>query len=110
MRPTVASRDRCAACTTPLLGRVSFQFQTNDDPVAKCWRCALRHPPMLRRSAGVAVVVGTVLTAINQGDVLLAGRWTGGLSWKIPLTYVVPFLVATWGALLNGRMPDRPEG
>ena len=73
--------------------------------MAKCWRCALRHPPMLRRSAGVAVVIGTVLTVINQGDALLAGRWAGALAWKIPLTYVVPFVVATWGALVNGRIP-----
>jgi hypothetical protein len=26
------------------------------------------------------------------------------LLWKIPLTYLVPFLVATWGALVNSRV------
>jgi hypothetical protein len=24
--------------------------------------------------------------------------------WKIPLTYIVPFGVATWGALANSRL------
>jgi hypothetical protein len=24
--------------------------------------------------------------------------------WKVPLTYLVPFLVATWGALLSCRV------
>ena len=62
------------------------------------------HRPMLRRSLGIAAVVGTLLVAINQGDVLLAGRWTPALAWKIPLTYFVPFVVATWGALLSSRV------
>jgi len=24
--------------------------------------------------------------------------------WKAPLTYLVPFIVATWGALVNSRV------
>jgi len=48
--------------------------------------------------------VGTVLVAINQGDALLAGRWQAALAWKVPLTYLVPFVVATWGALVNTRV------
>jgi len=44
-----------------------------------------------------------VLVAINQGDALLAGRWQA-LAWKVPLTYLVPLLVATWGALVNSRI------
>ena len=71
----------------------------------KCSRCALQHPPLLKRSLGIAAIVGTVLLAINQGDALLSGRWPAGLAWKVPLTYLVPFLVATWGALLNSRVP-----
>lgn len=64
----------------------------------------MRHAPMLRRSAAIALIVGTILVAINQGDVLLAGAWSGALAWKIPLTYLVPFVVATAGALLNSRV------
>jgi hypothetical protein len=41
--------------------------------------------------------------AINQGDLLWAGRAEPALLWKVPLTYLVPFVVATWGALLNSR-------
>ena len=58
---------------------------------------------MLRRSAIVAVVVGTVLTFLNQGDTLISGDWNNALYWKIPLTYCVPFLVATYGALSAAR-------
>ena len=58
---------------------------------------------MLRRSAVVAIVVGTSLTLLNQGDNLFYGVWSNTLYWKIPLTYCVPFLVATYGALTAAR-------
>lgn len=50
-----------------------------------------------RRSLYVAIVVGTALNIINQGDVVLVG---GTLSWlKIGLTYCVPYAVSTYGAV-----------
>lgn len=52
--------------------------------------------PVLRRSLVVSAIVGTILTAINQGDVILAGDMP--TLWKVALTYVVPFCVATYGA------------
>jgi hypothetical protein len=63
----------------------------------------LRHWPLLRRSALTALIVGTILVVINQGTVLLHGSRPAALLWEIPLTYVVPFCVATWGALTNTR-------
>jgi hypothetical protein len=44
-----------------------------------------------------AIVVGTILIIINHYDLLLAGNWPP--SSKIFLTYCVPYLVTTWGAL-----------
>jgi hypothetical protein len=58
---------------------------------------------MLRRSLIIAAIVGTLLTAINQGTVIAKGDASLGLAWKIPLTYMVPFCVATAGVLLNAR-------
>jgi hypothetical protein len=93
----------CAGCRQPL--RTSaFQFQTADGPVVKCWRCAVTHRPLLRRSLGIAAIVGTILLVINQGDVVARQEWPAALVWKVPLTYLVPFVVATWGALVNGRV------
>lgn len=69
----------------------------------RCLRCALRYRPLLRRSGLTALVVGTILVAINQGNLLLAGAAPMDLLWKMPLTYAVPFCVATWGALGNSR-------
>jgi hypothetical protein len=82
-------------------GAASTSAQTGE--TTKCARCALRHTPMLRRSLSVALVVGTILTILNQGDTLFAGHWQSTLYWKIPLTFCVPFLVATFGAMTNVR-------
>ena len=51
-----------------------------------------------------ALVVGTVLTAINQGNVLLAGTYPAQLLWKVPLTYCVPYCVATFSALRISKL------
>jgi hypothetical protein len=58
---------------------------------------------MLKRSLMTALVVGTVLVLINQGGTLFSATWPPSLIWQIPLTYAVPFSVATWGALSNTR-------
>jgi len=71
--------------------------------VTKCRSCALIHIPMLKKSALTALVVGTILTGLNQGDMILLGILTTSLIWKIPLTFAVPFCVATFSALANTR-------
>ena len=50
-----------------------------------------------RRSLWVALIVGTLLNLINQGDVLLAGHRLDFA--KLMLTYAVPYLVSTYGAV-----------
>jgi hypothetical protein len=50
-----------------------------------------------RRSFVVALVVGTILNLINQGDALLGDREVSVL--KLVLTYAVPYCVATYGAV-----------
>lgn len=50
-----------------------------------------------RRSIVVALIVGTILNLINQGDVLFG---EGHLNFaKIILTFAVPYCVATYGAV-----------
>ena len=51
------------------------------------------------RSLVVAVMVGTILNLINQGEVLLG---SGSVNWlKIALTYVVPYCVCSYSATKN---------
>jgi len=61
-----------------------------------------------RTAVPVAAVVGTVLSAVNQGDVVLSGTaslWAWG---RIAVNYLVPFLVASFGYLSARRSP--PDG
>lgn len=74
----------------------------------ECWRCAPRNRRMLRRSLLTAIVVGSILTAINQGHLIFDQDFHWDLAWRIPLTYCVPFLVASWGALGNARAQGKP--
>jgi hypothetical protein len=64
-----------------------------------------------KRSFIVALIVGTILNLINQGDALLGAA---GLNvTKVLLTYVVPYCVATYGAVsyqlnIARRADDEP--
>lgn len=49
----------------------------------------------LRRSIIVALIIGTVLNAINQGPEIVSGH--PFVIWKLALTYFVPFAVASYG-------------
>jgi hypothetical protein len=55
------------------------------------------------RAARTSALVGTILVAINQGDVLLAAG-LGAISWsKIALTYFVPYAVSTSASVASRR-------
>lgn len=56
-------------------------------------------PASLRRTGAVALVVGTVLTSVNQLDALLAGAATWLTGMKIALNFLVPFVVSNLGLL-----------
>jgi hypothetical protein len=65
-----------------------------------------------RRSFYVALVGGTILYLINQGDALLGAE---PINWvKLALTYFVPYAVCTYGAIsapqLKSAAPARGEG
>ena len=54
---------------------------------------------MVIRGVRVGLTVGTILTAINQGDLVLAGTLDVTSAWKIPLTYLVPYCVSTYAGV-----------
>lgn len=59
-------------------------------------------PEHLRRTVRIAIVVGLLLTVINQLDVILRGDATAATWVKCGLNFVVPFVVSNLG-LLSGR-------
>ena len=70
------------------------------------WRLALapcREPANLRRTVRIALVVGTILTLINQADVIVKGDATALTVVKVCLNFVVPFIVSNLGVLTGAR-------
>jgi len=98
-----ASKGRAFAFKSRNTTTPAYQSGGSSTETTKCLQCALMHLPMLKRSTIAALVVGSILTALNQGDFLLSAQWNNALYWKIPLTYCVPLIVASYGALSNSR-------
>lgn len=70
------------------------------------WLSLALSPAVVRRALLYALVVGSVLVAINHGDALLAGNLGAGRLGKIGLTVVVPYVVSTLssvGAMRQAR-------
>lgn len=62
-----------------------------------------RRPHHLRRTTRVALVVGVILTLINQSGALLADGGPSAVTLiRCALNFVVPFVVSNVG-LLSGR-------
>ena len=64
----------------------------------------IRSRDIVQTSVYTALVVGTILTLINQGDIYLADHVTGIVLVKTLLTYVVPYCVSTFGAMSAARV------
>ena len=109
-----APSGRYARCGRTLGAGLGFRFPGHSGTVVRLdLRCALRHRPIVRRELATALVVGTLLTAINQDDAIVTATLTPILLWKILLTYVVPFAVAAYSALAisrEHRSPNRTAG
>jgi hypothetical protein len=85
-----------AAATTP----------SQEPPTWTRWQEIPRvvgHPPFLKRTAGIAFVVGTILFAINHLDDVIRGQATILIWIKGAATYLVPFCVANIGVLVGAR-------
>ena len=83
----------------------SYRFVAgSQDNGTRCGWHALVYWPVCGRAIKVALIVGTILMVINQGDVLLGGNLTALVACKIVLTYTVPFSVSTYSALAANRL------
>ena len=61
------------------------------------------YPRNLASTLAIAAIVGTVLFAINQLDVVLREGFSPRVWLKAGLTYVVPFLVSNYGLIVGTR-------
>lgn len=91
----------CGVCTRA--ARYAFVGPTGErDP--RCTRHAIVYPRVRDRALRVALLVGVVLFAINQLDVVIRGDLDPVVAAKIVLTFVVPYSVSTYSALQVNRL------
>lgn len=94
---------------TEAVGRVegeqdlSTQAPTGDHGLVRDALGICLRPEHLRRTVTIALVVGTILTAINQADVIARGDATSTTLAKAALNYLVPFIVSNLGLLAGKR-------
>lgn len=77
------------------------------------WLATALQPDVVRRSVRIALIVGTLLVAINQGNHFLSGELPADTAWKVPLTFLVPYIVSTYaavGALRANGNRSRKQG
>ena len=104
----MSKKDTCTSCNE-IIQRSDMRFKMGIEGVLKCSRCAATDATLIRRSLLMSVVVGTLLTLINQGNLIFTGIPDSSLAWKIPLTYLVPFLVS-WTSVLSASNVMLSEG
>ncbi len=56
----------------------------------------------------MALVVGTILTVVNQGSVIAGGDATVATWIRVVVNYLVPFIVSSIGYLAPFRCRDDP--
>lgn len=64
----------------------------------------------VRTAVPTAVVVGTILSAVNEGAVLVGGHPGVGTWVQISINYLVPFLVASVGYIAARRRSHHTHG
>jgi hypothetical protein len=58
----------------------------------------------------VAAVVGTLLTVVNQAEVILGGETTWATAVRVASNYLIPYVVASIGYLAPFRTEERHAG
>jgi len=69
----------------------------------------LLHGATFRTCAPVAVIVGTVLSVVNQGDVIVSGMGDAVVAAKVAANMTIPYLTSSTGALLAVRRRSDPH-
>jgi len=67
------------------------------------------HGVTVRAASPVALVVGTILSAVNQGSTIANGAATWATWARVVVNYCVPFVVASIGFLSACRSVPRGE-
>lgn len=75
----------------------------------RTWLATARRPEIVGRALRVALVVGTILVAINYTDRFLTGALVMFDWLKMGITYLVPYCVSTYSAVAIVRGSGDPD-
>ncbi|HMF84387.1 MAG TPA: nitrate/nitrite transporter NrtS [Acidimicrobiia bacterium] len=98
--------------TSDGVGHAVHSVAASRSPKWSTWGEAVRvvlYPAYLRKTVAIAIVVGTVLFAINQLDIVVRGDATTLVWLKSAVTYFVPFCVSNAGVLVASRRRREPS-
>jgi hypothetical protein len=73
------------------------------------WIAIATSRSVVRRATVVALIVGSMLVAINHGDAILRGDLSAGRLLRIVLTVAVPYCVSTYSSVSALRDAARPQ-
>jgi hypothetical protein len=76
--------------------------------ILRSWSDHVHDRAAMRRTITIALVVGTVLTLINQLDRILADDVTSAVGFKIAANYIVPWIVSSIGYISARRARSKP--
>lgn len=63
----------------------------------------------VRRTTRIALVVGTILSLVNQGGVIFGGKATTTTWIRVGMNYLVPFCVSSFGFLTATKKVHVPH-
>ncbi len=84
--------------------RPLLAWRTPQEAAILILRGATIHP-----AARIALVVGTILTVVNQGGVTLSGDLGAPTLARVVANYVIPYVVSSIGFLASFRIPSSGE-
>ena len=88
-------------------------MNTQPKPTVPPWTSPLEaarliaHGVTYRTASRVSLVVGTILSTVNQGTVIAQGDAVTATWIRVAVNYIVPFTVASIGYLSPFRVPKR---
>ncbi len=66
-------------------------------------------PTVFQRCGMVALIVGTLHSLLNQGDLIVSGLLDRVVALRIIGKYVIPFIVSNLGTMTSLRPPEDPS-
>lgn len=58
----------------------------------------------MRPAARIALIVGTLLTLVNQGSAIISSGVGGSTGMRIAANYAIPYVVSSMGFLASYRV------